>query len=128
MQPQDWFQQKSLQFQDSPAYQTELLLLDINEQIVERMVAQGVKRAELARRLGFTRAFVTRLLNGKPNLTLKTLVEVANALDMDLDMRLKPRYAQMQWRSVDLCATEPKRSPARALGRFKGYDESAIAA
>jgi len=128
MQPREWFQQKSQQFRDDPGYQTELLLLDINEQIVERMMARGIKRAELARRLGFTRAFVTRLLNGRPNVTLKTLVEVANALDLAIDMRLKPRYEQMKWRSVDLCTTEQKSSPVPVPGRLGRHDESALAA
>ena len=45
------------------------------------MIDTGMKRSELAERLGTSRAYVTKLLDGQENMTLKTVVRVAAALD-----------------------------------------------
>jgi len=130
MQPQQWFERKLQEFRDDPEFQTELLLLDINEQIVERMVARGIRRSELAQKLGSSRAFVTQLLNGKPNLTLKTLVQVAHALGMAVDVQLRPRYLQrlVDWQPLEPCGTEGRQLPLQTDRQVSIRDESALAA
>ena len=55
------------------------------------MQKQGVSRSQLAERLGTSRAYVTKLLDGQENMTLKTIVRVANALDLKVDLKLRPR-------------------------------------
>ncbi|MCD4785381.1 MAG: helix-turn-helix transcriptional regulator [Candidatus Eremiobacteraeota bacterium] len=75
-------------WENDPEYQTEILLLDLNERICEWMEKQGVNRAELARRLGKSRAYITRMLNGKPNLTIGSLVKVASALGVKVEIGL----------------------------------------
>ena len=130
MQPRDWFERRLQEYKDDPEFQTELLLLDINEQIVERMVARGIRRSELAQRLGSSRAFVTQLLNGKPNLTIKTLVQVANALDMAVNVQLRPRYLQhlIDWQRLQPCGTEGRQLPPQTVKDARIPDESALAA
>ena len=46
------------------------------------MEIQGINKSELARRLGFSRQYVTDLLNGKKPITLKSAKKIANALDV----------------------------------------------
>jgi len=130
MQPRDWFERRLQEYKDDPEFQTELLLLDINEQIVERMVARGIRRSELAQRLGSSRAFVTQLLNGKPNLTIKTLVQVANALDMAVNVQLRPRYLQhlIDWQRLQPCGSEGWQPPLPTDKQVGVRDESALAA
>jgi len=53
------------------------------------MEENGITRAELARRLNVSKAFVTKLLNGNPNLTIKTMVSLARILDCDLRVELR---------------------------------------
>lgn len=65
---------------DSPVFHTEMAVLEFNERLCEIMEAQGVSRAELARRMGKSRAWVTRLLNGSHNMTVATMAEVLLAL------------------------------------------------
>jgi transcriptional regulator with XRE-family HTH domain len=67
------------------------VLLEVTEGIVKCMIEQGVRRTDLAERLGTSRAYVTKLLNGQENMTLKTLVRVANALEMKVDTKFVPR-------------------------------------
>ena len=64
----------------------ESLVLEAGELIARLMESRGVNRAELARRLGKSRAWVTQLLNGRANLTLKTLAEVAWALGAEVQL------------------------------------------
>ncbi len=76
-----------------PDYELYGVLLDVTEGIVKRMIEQGVRRTDLAERLGTSRAYVTKLLDGQENMTLKTLVRVANALEMKVDAKFVPREA-----------------------------------
>ena len=64
----------------------EALAAGAAELIARLMAEQAVSRAELARRLGKSRAWVTQLLSGKGNLTVKTLAEAAFALGAELRM------------------------------------------
>jgi transcriptional regulator with XRE-family HTH domain len=77
--------------QHSHDYELEWLLLDLNEAITNGMDRARLSRAQLAERLGTSRAYVTKLLDGQENMTLKTLVRVANALEMKVDTRFIPR-------------------------------------
>lgn len=67
----------------------EALAAGAAELIARLMADQAVSRAEFARRLGKSRAWVTQLLSGKGNLTVKTLAEAAFVLGSEL--RLESR-------------------------------------
>ncbi len=79
------------QWENDPESELYGVLLDVTEGIVKRMIEQGVRRTDLAERLGTSRAYVTKLLDGQENMTLKTLVRVANALEMKVDAKFVPR-------------------------------------
>ena len=55
-------------------------ILEITESLVREMQRQGLTRTELAERLGTSPAYVTKLLRGKANFTLATMVRLARAL------------------------------------------------
>ena len=57
------------------------------------MDEQSISRAELARRLGVQRSFVTRMLNGMPNLTLSTLVKIVTALNAYVNFQFTQKHA-----------------------------------
>lgn len=61
-------------------YAIEGLVADAAELVARLMEEQGVNKAELARRLGKSRAWVTQLLSGKANMTIRTFAEVVHAL------------------------------------------------
>jgi transcriptional regulator with XRE-family HTH domain len=54
--------------------------LEIAEQIDLALKTQNLKQADLARRLGRSRQYVTKLLKGSANLTLDSIVRIALAL------------------------------------------------
>lgn len=125
--PSEWFANQLKAYQDDPDYQLELLLLDINEQLVLWMNRRGLKRSYLAERLGVSKAFVSKLLNGNTNLTCKTLVRVANAAHLVLNVQLEPRYVRrlQAWQEQ---AMAPRRKVGLLRSEDEGTDESATAA
>jgi transcriptional regulator with XRE-family HTH domain len=48
-------------------------------------------KAELARRLKTSRAYITKLLQGSANFTLESLVKVARALDCSVSVTMRPK-------------------------------------
>ena len=78
-------------YQDDPRFVAEGLLIDIDEKIVRLMQEKGITRTRFAGLLGVSRAYVTKLLNGNENLTIKQLVRVCAALDCGIAIAIIPR-------------------------------------
>lgn len=53
-----------------------------------RLEASGLSRSALARRLGASPAYVTKVLRGRTNFTLDSLVKIAAALGAEVEVRL----------------------------------------
>jgi len=66
----------------------ERLIIEVTEAIATLLQEQEVSRSELARRIGKTPAFVTKLLRGQNNFTLRTLSDVLFALDRSAHLSL----------------------------------------
>lgn len=90
MNAEKWFKEQLDKFKDDVEFLTEKVILDFTEQVVAYMEKRGINRAELAKRLGVSKAFITKLLNGNPNLTIKTMVSLAKTLNCDLNIELCP--------------------------------------
>lgn len=91
MADETWLQRKLDSFAGRVGYETERVILNVNEQIHALMETQGVTRAELAQQLAVTESYVSKMLNGTPNLTLQTLVSVANVLGCRVSITLTQR-------------------------------------
>src|SRR3974377_1125834 len=61
-------------------YQQERAIQEATDLICEIMEEDGVSRAELARRLGKTKGYITQLLDGRTNMTVRTLSDVLSVL------------------------------------------------
>ena len=78
------------------------------------MEEQKVSRAELARRLGTSRAYVTKLLGGNANFTLQTMTKVAMALGSTVHVHVADQRAVTRWidempsEEVEQAAAAPK--------------------
>jgi antitoxin component HigA of HigAB toxin-antitoxin module len=73
---------------------TEELILEVTEALVAAMAQQKLTKSQLAARLGKSPAFVTQILNGGRNLTLRTIAEVADALRAEIHVAVVPRKRQ----------------------------------
>jgi transcriptional regulator with XRE-family HTH domain len=63
-------------------------ILAFTESVVREMARQRLTRTALAERLGATPAYVTRILRGRVNFTLVTMVRLSHALGTDLHAKL----------------------------------------
>jgi transcriptional regulator with XRE-family HTH domain len=74
-----------------PDYWIAGVILEFTESVVREMARQKLTRTALAERLGATPAYVTKILRGKVNFTLATMVRLSHALGTDLHVRLGDR-------------------------------------
>lgn len=86
-----WFHELLKQREDAPDYLAEGVLLDITEQIAVRLRDLQMSAADLAKRLGVSRAYISQIMNGKPNMTVRTVVGIAHALDRQVSVKLEVR-------------------------------------
>ncbi|MDE2873837.1 MAG: helix-turn-helix transcriptional regulator [Gemmatimonadota bacterium] len=70
-------------------YEEERLILWTTEEIAGAMVDQGISRADIAERIGTSRANVTQLLSGSRNMTLRSLARLAYACGMRAVIQLE---------------------------------------
>ena len=98
-------------------YTIEALLTDASEMVAQLMEAQGVSKAELARRLGKSRAWVTQLLNGKANMTIRTVAEVVYTLGAEVKLSTSPLATHQSQVSVRRRWVAAIRTPGGLGGR-----------
>ncbi len=89
--PNEWLDESA---EHSRAYLEEGLILETTEAICEALEKRQLSKADLASRLGTSKAHVTQLLNGGRNMTLRTFAGIAFALDMIPAMALKERASR----------------------------------
>ncbi len=77
-------------------YAIEGLVAEAGEFIARLLEEQRVSKAELARRLGKSRPYITQMLSGSTNLTVRTLAEVAYALGVEVKLEAVPLQAARQ--------------------------------
>lgn len=87
------------QFLESPEHQRlfeqERLLVEAAELLTEILENRKVTRAQLAQRLRKSKAFITQVLRGNHNMTLRTLADLFGALDLRIVMNAEPRAKRL---------------------------------
>jgi transcriptional regulator with XRE-family HTH domain len=92
----------------------EKLILEVTEALSEAIEERGLTRSEVAKRLGKTKGFVSQLLAGGRNLTLRTVADIADAIGISLKVAV-------QGAEISKSATRPRRtdhSAQTARGRL----------
>lgn len=88
---QRWFEDTLTSLQDDVEFRLESLILQITEQISAAMEKQRINRSELAKILGVSPPAITKILNGSANFTLRTLLSLADALNLNLVVKYRER-------------------------------------
>src|SRR4051812_34176995 len=78
-------------------YWVELAKLEFTSKIISRMTNLGVGKSDLAKRLEVQPGMVTRLLSGRNNFELATMVRIAKALDSSFRCHLEPSGTTTCW-------------------------------
>jgi transcriptional regulator with XRE-family HTH domain len=85
------YRERSRRLEKDPLFIAELLKLEFADDLVRLLEARGLKRTELAEKLGTNRGYVTRVLNTEYNLSVETMAKIALALDARISLRMLPR-------------------------------------
>lgn len=85
-----WLERQNSSPEDRREYEEERLILSATEAIAELMERNDISKAQLASALGTSRAYVTALLSGSRNMTLRTLGSVACYLGHRIDLNIEP--------------------------------------
>jgi transcriptional regulator with XRE-family HTH domain len=86
-------------------------VIEFTEDLCRIMKEKRVSRAELARRIGSSRAYITKLLGGGANFTLLTMVKLAMALDGAVHIHISDKRATTRWR--DKAPRKAAKKPAK---------------
>ena len=54
--------------------------------ILDNMERESINKSELAKRLGISRSAVTQMFNKTPNVSVRKMVEIADAVGVELDL------------------------------------------
>lgn len=79
----------------------EQLIVDAAEEIWAAMEAKKLSKVELATALGKSKAFVSQILTGSRNMTLRTLADIAFSLGKRPCIRLLDAHESDAWHAVD---------------------------
>jgi len=142
MDTEKWFNEKLATLEDDADFRLEEVILVLTEQISARMKERGITRARLAELLGVTPAAVTKLLNGNSNFTLKTLLKVGDALNLEFNVSFstvksigKPvlvypfREARKMQSSIDPTVNDdiyPSKEPQKVPSIWNSVDTTTI--
>ena len=97
----------------------EELILEVTETICEILENEKVSRKELADRLGKSKGFVSQLLNGGRNLTLRTVADILHVLGYKVTLRTYKEARQRQESNVIEFKTRhtfPRKKPIQSWG------------
>jgi transcriptional regulator with XRE-family HTH domain len=93
MKTMTWAEKRFQEYQNDPEYITAEIMVDITEQFCRHMARFGISQSDLAIKLGVKQPFISRLLNLNQNTSIKTIVRVASALDLSINIKLEPKNA-----------------------------------
>lgn len=86
--------------------QTEELKLNFAKEIDDAIISSGLKRFEIANRIGTSPAWITKILRGDANPTLETMQKLANAVGCNLHISVVPKTVEkVVW--VEVCGAIP---------------------
>lgn len=64
-------------------YAQEDLIIETTEAIWERMHQLGISKKDLSEKMGRSKAYISQILSGSRNMTLRTLADIAYHLDIE---------------------------------------------
>lgn len=75
----------------------ELLITEITEEIWKAMEEAGINKTELANRIEATKGYVSQVLSGSRNMTLRTLSDIYFALGKKATIATEARTGDGEW-------------------------------
>ena len=83
-----WIARRLRDPEEAKAFNRARVKLEAATGVIELMDSEDVNQADLARRIGKSRSFVSKILSGEQNLTLETLADLYHALGRSVHFTL----------------------------------------
>lgn len=80
-----WLQQFEQEYGEDPGYLAAGFMRQLVDEVCRRMDDLHLTQRELAARMGTSQAYVAKVLNHHPNMTVKSLMQLATALELQVD-------------------------------------------
>ncbi|MCW5547514.1 MAG: helix-turn-helix transcriptional regulator [Opitutaceae bacterium] len=93
------------------AFKLESAKMEFTEDMLKLLDARDLSQSDLAKRIGSSPAYITKILRGTSNFTLDTMVKIASALDAEFRCHLQARGTQTLW--VDYEVAQPRHLSVR---------------
>lgn len=71
----------------TPEYWLESIQNELYKQVTAYIKREGINQSELAKRLGVSKGYISQILNGNFNYTLKKLIELSIAIEVIPNLR-----------------------------------------
>jgi transcriptional regulator with XRE-family HTH domain len=81
---------EEMEREDARGLRQEELIVEVTEALARALRTSGLKQADLADSLGKTKGFVSQIMGGGNNLTLRTLADVSGAIGCRVQVKLVP--------------------------------------
>ena len=101
----NWFKDFLVSMESDFEFRLESIILEITEKICEAMDQKNISRSEFANLLDVSRPAITKILNGSSNFTLRTLLSIADALDLKFNIEFKEKAPIVQ-KQIDYVDTD----------------------
>lgn len=95
-----WIEKEIKKYEDNEEYILEGNILDITEQITTRINELSWSKKILAKKMNTSQAWITKMLNGNNNFTLRTLIKLSIVLNFRLNVDFVPK-------TINLYQNEP---------------------
>ena len=96
----------------------EAFILEATEKLSEALEGEGITKAELANRLGTTKGFVSQVLAGGRNLTLRTIADFSTVLGCEPRIEIHRLTGRM--RLTEFCTIKPLTLEGKPWGEKQG--------
>lgn len=105
-------------------YAQEGLILSVTEEIWAAMERRGINKQQLAERLGTGKSHVSQLLTGARNMTLRSLSDIAGALEQHVELIFINKEDDEAWRPINGGALKPLRQSVTTMtGDYAANDK-----
>ena len=76
---------------ESKDFYREKLLINFSEKLLEILEDKNLNYQDFAKKLKVSKAYISKIINGKPNLTIKSIADIAFALNLWPEIHLVDR-------------------------------------
>lgn len=91
----------------SLTYWQELSILEFTEDLARLLKQKNMTQSELAKKIGKSAPYISKVMNGNANFTLKTMTKLARALDSVVHVHVAPESAHVHWLDEHIVKYKP---------------------